>query len=186
MDIFNAFGEIFLFSLVLVASIFFLIMIIISAIGVPFLPSSKRKVDLMISLANLNKDSIVYDLGSGDGRLVIEAAKKGVSHAVGFEINPILNLFARIRAYFLKLKNLTFFTKSMWKADLSKPDIIFLYLLPSVMLKLEEKLINEGKENMIIISNTFKFKKIPLIKEFEKEKIYVYKLKSNTDDNLMK
>lgn len=143
---------------------------------VPFIPTGKKTANKMIEAADLKKTDTIYDLGSGDGRLVIMAAQKGVKSAVGFEINPFLNIWARIRARIKKVKNTVFFTKSVFAADLSKCDKLFVYLSTALMGKLEEKILDEMNDGALVISNTFTFKKLEPVKIIDKN-IKVYKVK---------
>ena len=144
-------------------------------LAAPFVPTSRKTVKKMIEMAELDKKDIVYDLGSGDGRLVIAAARKRVKKAVGFEINPLLNIYARIKSKILRLKNTTFLTKSIWSADLSKCNKLFVYLLPNSMTKLEAKILEEMKDGSYIVSHSFKFPNLEPVNEYE-GKIRVYKV----------
>jgi len=141
----------------------------------PFLPSSSRKSDIMIIEGNLKSSDIVFDLGSGDGRLVLMAAEQGVKRAVGFEINPLLLLFfSKLCAFVMKLDNAEFIFSSFWKADLSKCDKLFIYLLPSSMRKLEDKIKSEMRPGSLIISNQFRFPNLKIKKE--NKGVYVYEV----------
>jgi predicted RNA methylase len=162
-----------LYILLAITLVFFFFSLFQGLLAAPFVPSSKKKARKMIEAADLEPEDTVYDLGSGDGRLVIMAARKGVNDAVGFEINPMLNIYARLKAFFLKLHNTTFLTKSFWKADLSQCNKLFLYLLPKSMLQLEDKILDEMKEGSIIVSHAFSFKKLQPIEVIDKDiKIY--------------
>jgi hypothetical protein len=164
-------------SILLIISLIFLGFAIFGMLlAAPFVPSSKRKTKEMIEAANLQKDDVVYDLGSGDGRLVICAAKKGVKNAVGFELNFLLNLYATIKAKILKLDNTTFLNRSLWKADLSQCNKLFVYLLPGTMKKLQTKVLAEMKPGSLVISQSFSFPKLKPIKQVGKD-IFVYKIK---------
>lgn len=147
-------------------------------LAAPFVPSSRKTSRKMIDAADLKKDDIIYDLGSGDGRLVIMAARKGIKYAVGFEVNPLLNIFARIKAVLFRLPNTKFYTRSIWNADLSKCDKIFVYLLPKSMIKLEKKILEEMQEGSFIISHSFSFPSLKPIKEID-NKVRVYQIKKN-------
>ena len=141
-------------------------------IGAPYYPSTMKKVKTMVKLAGLKKGMVVADLGSGDGRIAVEAAKSGVE-AHGIELNPVLVLFSRWK--FRKLKNVKFINQNMWKADVSKYDRIFLFCLTKEMRKFETKLRDEMKPGSLIISNVFKFNNWKPVKV--QDNIYVYKVK---------
>jgi predicted RNA methylase len=144
-------------------------------LAAPFVPTSRKTVRKMIEAAELDKKDIVYDLGSGDGRLVIAAARKKVKKAVGFEINPLLNIYASIKAKILRLKNTTFITRSIWNSDLSKCNKLFVYLMPNSMNRLESKILSEMKEGSYIISHSFRFPNMEPIREID-DKVRVYKV----------
>jgi 16S rRNA A1518/A1519 N6-dimethyltransferase RsmA/KsgA/DIM1 with predicted DNA glycosylase/AP lyase activity len=157
----------------LLLSLFFLMFSVFNMfLAAPFVPSSRKAARKMIDAANFMPDDVVYDLGSGDGRLVLMAAKKGVKDAVGFEINPALNVFARIKARFMHLKNTTFLTKSLWKADLSNCNKLLLYLLPKSMQQLESKILKEMPKGSYVISNSFSLRNLEPIKTIDTIKVY--------------
>lgn len=95
---------------------------------------------------NLKKGKKVYDLGCGDGRLVIGAAKIAGVTGVGFEISPPVYLLAFIFRNLLNGFIATIYFKSFWNKDLSDADVVFLYLLPKAMKKLVEKFNKELKK----------------------------------------
>ncbi|MBI4713946.1 50S ribosomal protein L11 methyltransferase [Candidatus Uhrbacteria bacterium] len=141
--------------------------------GAPFVPSSKERVDTMIKLANIKPTDHVVDMGSGEGQFLIKSIKAGAQSADGYEIHPGLVVFSRWRAKRNKMQNkIHVFQKSFWKADVSKATIVFLYLLPNHMVKLETKLKNELPIGARIISNEFTFPNWTPVKQ--EEKIYVY------------
>lgn len=175
MEFWNSLGQVSLLVLLIFLGIIFLFSLTVNLLSVPFLPTNKKRMKKMLEVADLKEDDLVFDLGSGDGRFVIEASKK-VNYAVGFELNLFLNLWAWASAKIQKRTNVKFITQSFWQADLSKPTKVFVYLLGSIMTKMEDKFLNEAQDGLIIISNTFKFKNLKPIKEFPEDKIYVYKI----------
>ena len=140
--------------------------------GAPYEGSGKKKVEDIIELAKAKKGDKIVDLGSGDGRIVIEFAKKGIeSH--GFEINPLLVLASRYKIKKLKLKNAFIHWKSFWKVDLGKYDIVVLFQYKTIMEKLKKKLEKELKKNVSVVSYHWKFRNLKISKE--KGDIYLYK-----------
>lgn len=125
--------------------------------GGPYVPSRQEDVDRMVELAKLTADDRVADLGSGDGRIVIAAAKTGVADALGIEINGALVKSSRIAARRLGLANARFEARSFWDADMSDRTVIFLYQVPYTMKRLETKLRDELPAGARIISNDFRF-----------------------------
>lgn len=150
--------------------IFFLVISFIK--GSPFIPSRRETVDIIIRLANIKKGDKVVDLGSGDGRLVIAAAKRGAV-AYGYEINPFLVLWARLLILKNGLtKNAFVYWGNYWQKDLSSFNVIFVYGITYIMKDLEKKLQKELKPKARVVSNIFYF---PNWKYSRREKgVYLY------------
>ena len=141
----------------LIVSTYFMLFIYPLIGGAPYVPSDLAKVDAMMELADLGPGKVAADLGSGDGRIVIAIAKTG-AEAHGYEISPLLVSLSKAKIKKLGLKNATIHGESFWDSDLSKFDVIFMYQLPYVMQKLEQKFISSLKPNAVIISNAFAIK----------------------------
>lgn len=122
--------------------------------GAPYEPSSKKRIEQIIKLANVKKGEKMVDLGSGDGRIVAEFAKLGIE-SYGYEINPWLVLYSKIRYW--KLKNAHFYCKNFWHTNLSKFDIIVSFQIHYVMKKMQRKLEKELKKPTKIISEKWEF-----------------------------
>jgi tRNA1(Val) A37 N6-methylase TrmN6 len=161
----------FLSTVTFVLSLFFIIPWLF---GAPFEGTRKKLVREMIEISKVQKGDKVVELGSGDGRIVIGFAKKGAI-VEGFEINPILVYMSRRK---IKKENLQskarIHWKSFWKADFSKYELIVLFQFQTIMRKLERKIKREAKDNVKIVSNTWKFPSLKLVKQ--KGKIRLYKL----------
>ena len=128
----------------------------------------------MIALARIKSGMKVYDLGSGDGRLLFLAAGKG-AEAVGYELNPILAFYTKVWTLFAaQHKNIIVYCKNFWNADISDADVIFVYLLPWHMDRLANKLKKEAKKGTIIVSNSFIFPHWKIIREDHRLHIYVF------------
>jgi cyclopropane fatty-acyl-phospholipid synthase-like methyltransferase len=98
---------------------------------IPFVPTPNDVVDRMLEMAEVKKGDIVYDLGSGDGRIVIRAAKKYGVRAVGIEMDRLLLAQARQDAKALGVSHLVEFrAEDAMKVDLSKATVVTLYMLP--------------------------------------------------------
>ena len=122
---------------------------------VPFVPSPQIVVDKMIELAGVKKGDVVYDLGSGDGRIVIAAAKKG-ARAVGFDIDP--DLVAESRANVKKAgveESAEIRHQDILTVDLSPASVVTMYLLPDVNLKLKPNLLSQLKPGSRVVSHSF-------------------------------
>ncbi len=123
----------------------------------PYVPTKKEKIKKALSLVPLKK-KVFYELGSGDGRIVLEAAKIGAL-AFGIEQSWIRVLYSRWKAHQLKL-NARFIHGDIFKQNFSPANIIFIYLLHQGVDKLEEKLKKELKKGSIIITQTYHFKNL--------------------------
>jgi len=122
--------------------------------GAPFVPTPMKAVNTMIQKANLKDGEIVYDIGCGDGRVVHYASKKHNINATGFELSPFVYIFAKIRQFLWKSKAKILF-RDFKRHDLSDADVIFCYLLPETLSKLEPKLSRELKKGTRVISYAF-------------------------------
>jgi len=144
--------------------------------GAPFVPSSKHAVASMIALAKLHPKMTVIDLGSGDGRLLFEAAKQGAL-TQGIEINPYFVLFTRVKAFFSPYRGkITVLWKNLWKADFHQVDVIFVYLLPWRMEELAAKLQRELKPGTLVVSNSFIFPRWKIERKDASAHIYVFRI----------
>jgi ribosomal protein L11 methylase PrmA len=110
----------------------------------------------MLKLADVNKSDIVYDLGCGDGRIVIAAAKQYGAHGVGIDINPQRIREAKNNAQMVGVENLVRFEENdLFEADIHEATVVTLFLLKSVNLRLRPKLLKDLKPGTRVVSNTF-------------------------------
>ena len=110
----------------------------------------------MLKLAGVNKNSVVYDLGCGDGRIVIAAARDFGARAVGIDIDPLRIQEANALAAKEGVTNrVTFIRGDMFTADISQATAVMLYLLPRLSLELRPKLQKELKPGTPIVSHSF-------------------------------
>jgi len=127
--------------------------------GLPYVPTKYKTLEKIIELAHVQPGEKVADLGSGDGRILIEFAKQGIE-AHGFEINPFLVWHSRKQIKVRQLQDKAFVHyKNFWKQDFSQYDIIVIYGIGYIMKKLEEKFAKELKPGARIISSAFEFPK---------------------------
>ena len=123
---------------------------------VPYVPTTDRAVAAMLELGEVTKSDIVYDLGCGDGRLVIAAALKYGAHGVGVDINPERVKEARENAKKAGVEDrVRFIEGDLFKADIREATVVTLFLLNSINLKLRPKLLKDLKAGTRIVSNTF-------------------------------
>jgi cyclopropane fatty-acyl-phospholipid synthase-like methyltransferase len=123
---------------------------------VVFVPTPPSVVDAMLELAQVRDGDVLYDLGSGDGRIPIAAAKKFRVRAVGIEIDPQRIEEARANAKSAGVaKEVTFRHEDLFQADFSDATVVSLYLLQSLNEKLKPRLLNELKPGTRIVSHAF-------------------------------
>jgi SAM-dependent methyltransferase len=123
---------------------------------VPFVPTPKEVVEAMLKLADVKSGDTVYDLGSGDGRIVITAAERYGTHGVGIDINPERIQEATENARKAGVEKLVEFRQGdLFEAKISPATVVTLYLLPSVNLKLKPKLLHDLKPGTRIVSHSF-------------------------------
>jgi len=142
--------------------------------GSRWVPTGKRYVNKMLDIANIKPNERVYDLGSGDGRIIIEAAKRK-AHAIGIEIDPLKCIFTWLKIKMNKLNNAKIIWENFFNTNFKNADVVILYLLPETVQKLEGKL-KKLKKGSRIVTYVFQLKGMKPIKSLEKEQIYLYKI----------
>src|ERR1700726_2280697 len=125
-------------------------------VDVPYVPTTEEAVKAMLKLADVTKTDTVYDLGCGDGRIVIAAAKEYGGHGVGIDINPQRIQEAEGNAKKAGVEKLVRFEESdLFDADIHDATVVTLFLLEKVNLKLRPKLLKDLKPGTRIVSNPF-------------------------------
>lgn len=123
---------------------------------VPYVPTPASVVEAMLKMAEVGKGDMVYDLGCGDGRIVITAAQKYGARGVGIDIDPQLiresNENAKAAGVADRVK---FFEQDLFASDFKEATVVTLYLLPEVNLRLRPKLLSELKPGTRIVSHAF-------------------------------
>jgi SAM-dependent methyltransferase len=126
-------------------------------VDVPYVPTTEEAVKAMLKLADVKKSDIVYDLGCGDGRIVIAAAKEYGARGVGIDINPERIEEAEANAKKAGVEKLVRFEENdLFKADIHEATVVTLFLLEKVNLKLRPKLLRDLEPGTRIVSNTFR------------------------------
>jgi hypothetical protein len=160
---------------IIVTAVVVLWMFLPGAIGAPWIPTSKGVVRRMLVMADVKPDEVLYDLGSGDGRIVIAAAEEFGATSIGIEIDPFRCLISRIRIAVLGLGGRARIEwKSFYNVDLARADVVALYLVQGTNDKLKPKLERELKPTCRVVSHVFKFSGWKLLKADEKSAVYVY------------
>ena len=122
----------------------------------PYVATSFGIVDAMLKLAGVTKSDNVYDLGCGDGRIVIAAARHYGAHGVGIEINPDLVQEARGNARKAHVEALTKFeVNDIFEADIHNATVVTLFMLPNVNVRLRPKLLRDLKPGTRIVAHKF-------------------------------
>src|SRR5690606_34722405 len=121
----------------------------------PYVPTVEEDVELMLDVAEVRRDDYVIDLGSGDGRIVIAAARRG-ARAHGVEIEPELVELARRNARDAGVEDrATFAEGDLFEADISAASVVTLYLFPEVNIALRPKLLAELAPGTRVVSTRF-------------------------------
>ena len=122
---------------------------------VPYEPSTPEIVNAMLRLGNVHKGDIVYDLGCGDGRIVIAAASRFGARGVGIDIDPQRISEATENARKAGVTNrVTFRNEDLFEADIHEATVVMLYLWPHINTKLRPKLLRDLKPGTRIVSHS--------------------------------
>jgi len=128
-------------------------------------------------MAGVGPDDLLYDLGCGDGRMLVIASRRYGARAVGIELDPLRYLWCQLLITILGLRDrVQIVFGDFFDQDVSQADVITCYLLLSTNLKLQDKLRRELHPETRIVSNFFAFPKFNLIERDEKSKLYLYTL----------
>ncbi len=125
-------------------------------LDVPYVPTKPEVVKGMLGMAGVKSGDVVYDLGCGDGRIVITAVKDYGATGVGVDIDPERIQEANANAEKAGVKDkVQFMEGNLYDLDFSKASVVTLYLLPDVNLKLKPKLLKQLKPGSRIVSHAF-------------------------------
>ncbi|AVH73716.1 class I SAM-dependent methyltransferase [Nostoc sp. 'Lobaria pulmonaria (5183) cyanobiont'] len=123
---------------------------------VPYVPTPQPVVDAMLQVAKVGKNDVLYDLGSGDGRIVNTAAQKFGTRGVGIDIDPERIKEANANAQKAGVTDrVKFVQQDLFNTDFSKATVVTVYLLPEINAKLRPKLLKELKPGTRIVSHAF-------------------------------
>jgi len=125
-------------------------------LDVPYVPTKEPIVDRMLQMANVKKGDVLYDLGCGDGRIVIAAAKRFGTRGVGIDIDPVRIAEAQENARKAGVADrVKFIQGDLFDADIKEATVVTLYLLPEVNLRLRPKLLSELKPGTRVVSHNY-------------------------------
>jgi len=145
---------------------------------VPFVPTHAGDIEFIVKKLKISASDVFYDLGSGNGKVLFLVEKLTGAKAVGFELSWWTILFAKIKGK-LKKSNVRFRNQDFFKANWSEANILYCYLYPPLMGRIEEKFINELKPGSIAIIRDFPFPKMAYTEKYylpKNHEIYVYKI----------
>ena len=147
----------------LIGLFYFLFLVLLSTAGlqqkrpeVPYVPTPEKVVAEMLKMADVGKDDVLYDLGCGDGRIVITAAKELGCRGVGIDIDPQRIKESQKNAIKAGVSDkVEFLQMDLFDADISQATVVTLYLLSKVNLRLRPKLLRELKPGTRVVSHDF-------------------------------
>ena len=158
-------------------SVLFLLILVCFAgvllFGAPYLPTLKPQIRAALKLAELKPGQTLLELGCGDGRVMIEAAKQGIN-SVGYELNPLLAVLA-----WLRTRRYRKYVKIIWGDFWQKPwpehQAIFTFLLPRLMPKLDKKVMQSKHKPVKLVSFAFTIPDKSTDRQTDGVYLYVYK-----------
>lgn len=125
-------------------------------LDVPFVPTDEDVVEAMLNLANIGPKDVLYDLGSGDGRILISAARDRNTRGVGIDVDPVRIADAMEDAGYAGVELLVDFIEGdIFDADFSEATVVTLYLLQSVNVQLRPRLLSQLQPGSRIVSHAF-------------------------------
>jgi SAM-dependent methyltransferase len=139
--------------------------------GAPYLPTFKKQIVQAIELLDLKPGQHLIELGCGDGRVLLEAAKRGLK-VTGYEINPILVLVCIIKTWKYR-NNVKVVWGNFWQKNWPPTDGIFVFLLDKYMNKLNQKIIQTYSKKVNLVSFAFKIPNRPI--DDEKNGLFLYR-----------
>ncbi len=121
--------------------------------GAMFHPSASVRVKTFLDRVPMNPGDLLVDIGCGDGRVLRGARRRYGVRALGFEVNPIAYLMARLRTFGMKGIEIRY--SDFWKSALDEADVVFCYLFPDVMKRVADKLEMELRPGARVVSCNF-------------------------------
>ena len=166
----------------IVALILLIIFVILLSLLVTFFtgaiwsPTPMKTVRRMLQMAWVKPGEKVYDLGSGDGRIAIAAAREFGATSVGIEVNPLLALLAKLKVAAAGLRSAVKIVRgNLYDHSFRDADVVAIYLSPQGNKRLKEKLERELKDGARVVSHRWHFEGWEPMKVDEERKVYLYK-----------
>jgi SAM-dependent methyltransferase len=170
---------------ILISALFVLIMVFLMSLvwtnvkGAPWVPTSRQVIRTMLEMAELKPGELLFDLGCGDGRVLVTAAREFGAQAVGVEVDPSRYLWSALTVFFGGVgKQVRLVRADLFTVDLSRADVVFTFLLQDTNDRLKDKLRKELRPGTRIVSNIFSFSGFPLEAVNEDLHLYLYRMKA--------
>lgn len=143
----------------------------------PWWKTDRKTARAICDLVKIQPGDTVYELGSGDGEFLLEAAKTAEGKFVGVEIDPLRYWISRLRVKLAGLdERIKIIKNNFFKVDLSDASIVYVYLVPKALARLLPKLKKDLKTGTKLVSFVYEIN-LPLLKKDEAHKLFLYKLK---------
>jgi SAM-dependent methyltransferase len=166
-------GIYFFVLVIAVVVLFFMLLPLLR--GAPFVPLYKKQLYEAFNFLQIHPGQTVVDLGCGEGRIVIEAARKG-ARAVGYDINPFLVFIANKKIKQQGLSHLAHcYWKDFWRVSWADFDVVFVYGISNIMKRIEKKAQRELKAPSKIVCFIFPLPSFPPV--FAQNGVYIYQAK---------
>jgi len=144
-------------------------------VGAPWVPTPKKRVKSMLEFAGVNCEDILYDLGSGDGRIIIIAAKEFGAKSIGIEVDPLRLWWSKLSIRRHRLQQKTKVIRAnFFKVSLEDATVVTLYQGHEINKKIRDKLASELKTGTRVVSYRFILDGWTPVKTKEDESIYLY------------
>ena len=138
--------------------LFTLAMLISNFTNSIYVPSGTKTMREILAIVKPKRGSVFLDLGCGDGKVALWAAKTFDVEAIGIDVNPLLVAWARAKAMLFGVRAVHFSVKNAFKTDISNVDYIYVFLLPKFLEELTPKFDKEIKKGATVISHGFRIK----------------------------
>ena len=168
----------FLFVFSIILFLIGLLWILVPALyGLPSRPTGLNRIRQALKLVNLQPDEVLYDLGSGDGRVLIIAAREFGARAVGIEIGPVQRAFSWVKVRRSGIRHkVRIEAGNFYKADLHAADVVFVYATSREVVKLAPHLEKQMKPGSRLVSISADFPEWEPSTFDERELIFIYEM----------
>lgn len=141
-------------------------------VGAPYVPILRQDTRALLELADLKPGQTLVDLGSGDGRLLRAAAAQGI-RCIGYEINPFMVAISKILCWRYR-RLVSIHLADLWQIDIPPADVVYVFLMPKFMAKLDQRLKTQIHQRTRVISYAFEIPNQPQIAHNKNTFVYEY------------